>query len=147
MPETGFLVNRGPLANVLIGAEVKILAKAMIKQIDRVITDLRHQAQTFRLQNSAAVAVGIVGVNHAESYVSYEAERTYPAKPPPSREAPTAVSRLSQGAAGSYDEFLVLRFRATNVAPYPFEWVDERDTQQSYAAAVLRIAQLFESRF
>jgi hypothetical protein len=36
----GFVTRRGEVATVEIGTEVKILAKAMIKQIDRVIGDL-----------------------------------------------------------------------------------------------------------
>jgi len=38
--DPGYLVARGAIATVEIGIEVKILAKAMIKQIDRVINDL-----------------------------------------------------------------------------------------------------------
>ena len=38
LTEKGMLVARGPVATIEIGAETKILAKAMIKQIDRVIT-------------------------------------------------------------------------------------------------------------
>ena len=41
--DQGYLVARGPIATVEIGVEVKILAKATIKQIDRVINDLRNQ--------------------------------------------------------------------------------------------------------
>ena len=41
--DPGYVVPRGPIATVEIGVEVKILAKAMIKQIDRVINDLRNQ--------------------------------------------------------------------------------------------------------
>ncbi len=37
----GFAVLRGIVATIEIGAETKILAKAMIKQIDRVISDLQ----------------------------------------------------------------------------------------------------------
>src|SRR5207248_9267881 len=33
----GFAVSRGPVATIEIGTEAKILAKAMIKQVDRVI--------------------------------------------------------------------------------------------------------------
>src|SRR5207248_3482895 len=46
--EKGMLVARGPVATIEIGAETKILAKAMIKQIDRVISDLLNQATQFR---------------------------------------------------------------------------------------------------
>lgn len=35
--DPGFVVARGHIATVEIGSEVKILAKAMVKQIDRVI--------------------------------------------------------------------------------------------------------------
>ena len=46
--DPGFAVARGPVATVEIGVEVKILAKAMIKQIDRVIGDLVKQVTHFR---------------------------------------------------------------------------------------------------
>jgi hypothetical protein len=46
--ESGLLVARGQIANIEIGAETKILAKAMIKQIDRVIGDLIRQVDEFR---------------------------------------------------------------------------------------------------
>jgi hypothetical protein len=46
--EPGYAVGRGPIATVEIGVEVKILAKAMIKQIDRVINDLWNQVTQFR---------------------------------------------------------------------------------------------------
>ena len=45
--EHGLLVARGETANIEIGAETKILAKAMIKQIDRVIGDLIRQVEEF----------------------------------------------------------------------------------------------------
>ena len=46
--EKDFVVARGPTANIEIGVEAKILAKAMIKQIDRVIGDLQRQVMMFR---------------------------------------------------------------------------------------------------
>src|SRR5207253_9378489 len=46
--EKGLLVARGPVATIEIGAETKILAKAMIKQIDRVISYLINQANQFQ---------------------------------------------------------------------------------------------------
>src|SRR5437879_7894587 len=46
--DSGYLVARGPIATVEIGIEVKVLAKAMIKQIDRVINDLRNQVVQFK---------------------------------------------------------------------------------------------------
>lgn len=46
--ERGLLVARGPVATIEIGAETKTLAKAMIKQIDRVIGDLIKQVTHFK---------------------------------------------------------------------------------------------------
>ncbi len=76
--EAGFDVARGPLATVEIGIEVKILAKSMIKQIDRVGSDLRGQVEHFRRGGGSPISVGIVGINHAERYTSYEGAREYP---------------------------------------------------------------------
>lgn len=45
--DEGFSVARGPVATIEIGVETKILAKAMIKQIDRVIGDLVRQTEEF----------------------------------------------------------------------------------------------------
>jgi hypothetical protein len=42
----GHHVAEGPTANIQIGVEVKVLSTAMIKQIDRVISDLRNQAKS-----------------------------------------------------------------------------------------------------
>lgn len=56
----GFVVCRGPIATVEIGIEVKILFKAMIKQIDRVISDLRGQVAHFKSRGGSPLCVGIV---------------------------------------------------------------------------------------
>jgi hypothetical protein len=87
--EHGLLVARGETANIEIGAETKILAKAMIKQIDRVVGDLVRQV----------------------------------------------------------DEFQILRFRATNVAPFPFEWVSYERTAKEYSALLVRVSREYDRRF
>jgi hypothetical protein len=61
--DQGYVVARGRIATLEIGVEVKILAKAMIKQIDRVINDLRNQVVQFRKSGAQAFCVGIVGIN------------------------------------------------------------------------------------
>ena len=48
LTEKGMLVARGPITTIEIGAETKILAKAMIKQIDRVINDLVKSGQSIQ---------------------------------------------------------------------------------------------------
>jgi len=70
----GYTVGRGPIATVEIGVEVKILAKAMIKQIDRVISDLRNQVAQFRRGGGNPICVAVVGINQAESTVGYEGD-------------------------------------------------------------------------
>jgi hypothetical protein len=145
--ENGFIVRRGPIARVAMGVETKILAKAMRKQIDRVITDLNNQADVFRRQSSDAIAVALVGVNHSDVYTSYEGDREYAAATPPKREATEAVRRLNEHVADSFDELVILPFRATNVSPYPFEWVSPAAIKQDYGAALIRISHLFDRRF
>lgn len=150
--ETGFALGRGQIATVEVGTEVKILAKAMIKQIDRVINDLRNQVTQFRVGGGNPICVGIVGVNHADRYISFEGERNYPTTgksgaPHPQQEAVEAERRLRALAAPAFDEFLVLRFRATNERVFPFEWVNYDESRLDYAAALARVSREYESRF
>ena len=70
--EKDFVVARGPTANIEIGVEAKILAKAMIKQIDRVIGDLQRQVMMFRRTSGNPLCIGFVGINWSDSYTSYE---------------------------------------------------------------------------
>lgn len=137
----GYVVGRGPIANVEIGCEVKILFKAMIKQIDRVMNDLRGQVNHFKRGGGSPICIGIVGVNWAERCTSYEGERPFPTAGRgsyrhPIQEAPEAEARLNNEVRHAFDEFLILRFRATNEPSYPFEWLDLRGTTQDYGAAL-----------
>jgi hypothetical protein len=150
--DPGYLVGRGPIATVEIGIEVKILAKAMIKQIDRVINDLRNQVVQFRRGGGRPICVAIVGINEAESTVGYEGARSFPTTGNagflhPLQEAPEAARRLRALAAQDFDEFLILRFKATNVDPYPFEWADYSETRLTYAAALTRISARYQQHF
>lgn len=149
--DEGYRVARGLVATVEIGVEVKILAKAMIKQIDRVISDLRNQVVEFGKGGGKPICVGIVGVNHAEKYVGYEGDRSYPTTgkggfPHPAQEAREAERRLQELAAPAFDEFLILRYKATNEAPYPFEWVNSDETSRDYAAVLTRISSKYQQR-
>lgn len=150
--DPGYRVARGPVANVEIGVEVKILAKAMIKQIDRVKSDLAHQVQHFKKRAGSRnpICVGIVGVNHASVVTSWEGDRSYRTDGAkykhPVQEAKEATLRLKE-VAKDYDEFLILAYRATNEPPYPFDWVDETDTRQHYVAALQRISNEYQARF
>lgn len=152
LTDPGFTVARGPIATVEIGVEVKILAKAMIKQIDRVIGDLRKQVEHFRRSGGNPICVAIVGINHADHTVGYEGNRVTPTTGKggylhPVQEAPEAERRLRTEVQSAFDEFVVLRYRATNESPFAFEWVDYNATRQDYGAALVRIGREYEKRF
>lgn len=149
--EKGFVVARGPTANIEIGAETKILAKAMIKQIDRVTGDLRRQVEMFRQQGGNPICVGFVGINYADHCVSYEGERAFPTDGKkykhPIQEAADAEARLRAHAAPAFDEFLILRYRATNESPYPFSWENYHALQLEYNAMLTRVSREYDQRF
>ncbi|MCB7129713.1 MAG: hypothetical protein J3T61_09280, partial [Candidatus Brocadiales bacterium] len=149
--DEGFAVARGRIATVEIGVEVKILAKAMIKQIDRVMSDLLKQLDHFRQGGGIPICVGVVGINHAEECTSYEGVRVYRTDGRkyvhPIQEAGEAEKRLLEHVAPSFDEFLLLRFRAQNVEPYMFEWLDEREINMDYGAILTRVSREYDRRF
>jgi hypothetical protein len=147
----GSLVRRGQVATIEIGAETKILAKAMIKQIDRVVGDLSRQVEEFKKAGGNPICVGIVGINHAEACTSYEGERQWPTDGSkhkhPIQEASEAESRLLSRARPCFNEFLILRFKATNTPPFPFEWVNLSATADEYSALLVRLSREYEKRF
>jgi hypothetical protein len=149
--EKGILVARAPIATIEIGAETKILAKAMIKQIDRAIGDLVRQVEQFERSGGQPICIGFVGVNHAAEYTSFEGTRTYKTdgrkNKHPVQEAPRAEQMLLAQASPAFDEFQLLRFRATNVSPYPFEWVDLDTTKMEYGSLLTRVSREYDRRF
>ena len=150
--DAGYYVPRGQIATVEIGVEVKILAKAMIKQIDRVMNDLRNQAAQFKRGGGNPICIAVIGINQAEYTVGYEGDRPFPTTGHggflhPFQEAHEAERRLRVEAAPDFDEFLVLRFKATNAPPFPFEWVDFKETRLDYAAVLSRICARYQQRF
>jgi len=150
--DPGYKVARGPVATVEVGIEVKILAKAMIKQIDRVKRDLAHQVQNFKRKagSSNPICVAVVGINFADVTTSYEGDRSYRTDggkyKHPIQEAEQASKRLTS-VAEKYDEFVILRYRAKNEPPYSFEWVNHKDTSLEYGAALIRISNEYQMRF
>jgi hypothetical protein len=149
--EQGLLVARGPVATIEIGAETKILAKAMIKQIDRVIGDLVKQVTHFKSGGGNPIYVGLVGINFADEYVSFEGRKRWPTDGKrykhPIQEAAQAQQRLLAKARSAFDEFQILRFRATNAKPFPFEWVDLSNTELEYSALLTRVSREYDKRF
>jgi hypothetical protein len=149
--EEGFVVGRGPTANFEIGVETKILSKAMIKQLDRVIGDLQRQVTMFKKHGGNPICAAFVGVNCSTSYTSYEGDRPFPTDGKkykhPIQEAAAAERRLRAEAQPAFDEFLVLRFEATNVPPYPFSWIDEKNLTLEYNALLTRVSRKYDLRF
>ena len=150
LTEKGMLVARGPVATIEIGAETKILAKAMIKQIDRVITDLINQASQFK-RGGNPICVAFVGINFADQYVSFEGRKKWPTDGKrykhPAQEAAQAEQRLNDEARLAFDEFQILRFRATNSLPFAFDWVNLANTEMEYSSALTRISREYDRRF
>ena len=149
--EKGMLVARGPVATIEIGAETKILAKAMIKQIDRVISDLINQVTQFKRGGGNPICIAFIGINFAEQYVSFEVRKRWPTDGKkykhPIQEAAQAEQRLNDKARSAFDEFQILRFRATNAKPFPFEWVDLTTTELEYSALLTRLSREYDRRF
>lgn len=145
--EEGFNVARGEIATIEIGVEVKIMMKAMKKQIDRVMNDLHRQAAEFRTRGGNSICVGIVGVNRARYCITYEGDQPNPTNgrnhKHPIDEANAIEERLRQEVDTTFDELLILRFEATNEAPYHFSW-DEQSVQLEYGAALVRLSQKYE---
>jgi hypothetical protein len=146
----GFAVAQGMVALTHIGAEFKIIATAHLKQIDRVINDLTGSAKSLREKSRDAITVGFAAVNYSEHWTGQEGTREFPVDKKSERqrrESDETSRRLLELAAPSFDEFLLLRFRATNRPPYPFSWLNATATASDYGAAVVRIAGLYDRRF
>jgi hypothetical protein len=150
--DSEFSVPRGHIATVEIGVEVKILSKSMIKQIDRVKRDLIGQVAEFRKGGDRPICIGIVGINWSAAYHSFEGEKEYDTEgtssnPHPVKEAREAEERLNRDVRPQFDEFLLLKYTATNVPPYPFSWVDEEKTTLTYGALLTRVSRRYDERF
>lgn len=149
--EEGFTVKRGPTATIQIGIEVKIMQKAMIKQIDRVMSDLEKQLIHFKSRGGDPICVGIVGINQADYSIGYEGDRqtrtTGTKHKHPIQEAADTERRMVDRVARQFDEFIILKYSATNDIPYPFSWLNPQKTEMDYAAALTRIRAEFQRRF
>lgn len=142
----GFQVQEGPVAEPRVGCEVKIVAKSQQKQIDRVISDLDNFGLRMKSSSPKCINVAIVGVNQESDYVGHEGKRSFKHKLR-EQEPTTIIGKLRERLLGRYDELLVLRFKATNQRPYPFEWVDSNQVELDYGAALTRVGELYRERF
>src|SRR6266849_2234481 len=92
-----------------------------------------------------------IGINFAEQYVSFEGRKRCPTDGKkykhPVQEAAQAEQRLNEKARAAFDEFQILRFRATNAKPYPFDWVDLPTTELEYSALLTRLSREYDRRF
>ena len=145
-PASGFSVFEGPVAEPRVGCELKVLAKSQLKQIGRVISDLERFADRMKSLNPRCINVAVVGVNYESDYVGWEGERPYRHRLT-ANEPEIVSARLSEALLDRYDELLIFRFRATNQSPYPFGWVQPKQVDLDYGAALTRIGELYQSRF
>jgi hypothetical protein len=146
-PRPPYLVQQGPLAQLEIGAEVKILATKMIAQIDRVMSDLEKQAKVLTRQNPNAVRIAIVGVNHATKYEGQEGSRSFAATVIPANEAAAVIARIEAEVRPMYDELLILPYAATNLSPFSFKWVNVTRTRNEYNSILVRVSDEYQARF
>lgn len=64
----------------------------------------------------------------------------------PVQEAKTAEAKLTE-ARDAYDEFLILRFKARNVKPFQFKWLNQQGTELDYGAILTRASRKYDNRF
>jgi hypothetical protein len=147
----GYAVRRGPIANLQIAVETKILATAIGKQIQERISSLKEQATAFRHKNPDVICVAMVGINYAPSYLAYEKQRTQLTDgkeyPHPSQQAAAAEARARAELQSHFEEVIILPFVATNQPPLSFSWANTKTTTNEYGAALIRISQEYERRF
>jgi hypothetical protein len=101
-----------------------------------------NQVQHFKRKGGAPICVAVVGVNWSRAWPTDGKKYAHPIQ-----EAAQAESRLRAEIADKFDEFLVLRFRATNAGSFPFEWIDYRETYRDYGAILMRINREYEKSF
>lgn len=153
----GSAIPRGRVATLDIGVEVKILNKAMIKQINDRIAGLQSQAEYFAKgrdgrRRGDPISVAVIGLNCADYTIGYEGDRSYRTdgsgnQPHPCQEVDEVERRLNAEVRPSFDEMIVLRYKAANDAPFLFSWVSENEARATYGASLMRIALEFERRF
>ena len=150
---SSYALARGTVATIDCGVEVKILSKAMIKQIDRVVGDLTKQVGAWRSVSANVISIAIVGINHADYTTGYEGDRSYRTDgrlyAHPIQEAAAAERHIVESVInhGIYDEVVILRYRAANEEPFAFEWVNYEATWQAYRAALIRLSGVMENRW
>jgi len=122
----------------------------MIKQIDRVKTDLVNQVRQFRKSNARAITAAIVAVNQASIYRSFEGSREFVtdgARYKHPLQETAAATRHIEELRPEFDELLILPFQATNIEPFPFAWVDEQATRKDYGSFLVRLSRCYQQRF
>ena len=113
--------------------------------------DWRWRKVRFKRGGGNPICVAFVGINFAERYVSFEGKKKWPTDGKkykhPIQEAGQAEQRLKDKAQSAFDEFQILRSRATNAKPFPFEWVDLGKTEMEYSSVLTRVSREYDRRF
>ncbi len=151
----GSVLKKGMVSTVDIGIEVKILNKAMIKQVHDRIAGLQQQAEYFkrgkdRQPEGNPVTIAVIGVNHASYTVGYEGERTYRTdgkkERHPCDEGDETVRRLKREVAPHYDEVIIIPYEATNEDPFPFRFKDETALYHEWDLMLSRVSAEYNKR-
>lgn len=115
-----------------------------------MLQDLTGSAVSLKEKSANAITVGFAAVNYSERWTGMEGTRSFPVERTPKRALAASDEtsrRLLEIARPAFDEFVLLRFRATNQEPFPFSWLNATGTAADYGAALVRIAALYEKRF
>jgi hypothetical protein len=99
------------------------------------------------------VTIAVIGINRASYTIGYEGERAFRTDgikhKHPAQEAEAAERHIMERivARQVFDAPIILRYRATNEDPFPFEWAEQKATADLYRASLIRVSSLFEERF
>ncbi len=92
-----------------------------------------------------------MGINLAEQYVSFEGRKRWPTDGKrykhPIQEAAQAEQQLNEKARPTFDEFQILRFRATNVKSIPIRLVDLQSLEMEYSSILTHVSREYDRRF
>lgn len=111
--------------------------------LDLIITGAEIPSLACNCKCQSRVFTFLSVLRSLNAAISIDGRRT----PHPFQEAEQAERRLVPRILPVFDEVVVLRYDASNSAPFPFKWVDAVTTETEYAASLLRISCEYEKRF
>jgi hypothetical protein len=119
----------------------KFTAREILAQSerDRVISNLINQVTQFKRCGNP-ICIAFVGINFAEQYVSFEGRKRWLTDGKKYKHPIQEATPAERRPGSCFDEFQILRFRASNARPFPFEWVDLGTTEMEYSSVLTRVS-------